>query len=495
MTKTYYDTQGRVEETVDAGDHVHYIVYENNQTIRFPNWDSTNTKSLMPVQVTVVDDGGTVTETFSIDGDATSITHPSDVPTGIGTPSRSDYVSWTRHFYDDVNGRRVKSLRYDAVPSSGDGSELTNYYVTAYDYDDLGRVETTIQSSTSGRQQVTQRVYDTLNRVTEIKKGAGSTGLDTDADNDLGTLSLPTLQTVSTTEFDAGDVGDSHVTTTRRYYDTGSTDYVKTEYKRTWRGHVRGTVRSNGTTAFSPYTVVDMDWQGRATAQARYTSQPTWTTVLTGDNYTDYIAGHSTGRNDWSKTYYDDLGRVYRTEAFPGTESTNHQQVNNYYDRNGRLVCTGQKYNVHTEYAYDGAGRRYQTRTVSDVESTPYSSGAFVYRAPEPNSSVSSMSGSDDGLIAFTHLDYDDAGNVTGRTCSKSTIPTPTVSASAPAPVTCGRPVTAGTTTPIGYRLQQTMGPDRAARRRPPGRTFPSRLGPARRWTGPIPRFTMGMCG
>src|SRR5690606_15091519 len=105
-------------------------------------------------------------------------------------------------------------------------------------------------------------------------------------------------------------------------------------------------------------------------------------------------------------------GRVYRTERYPGTQTANHFQFNNYYDRNGRLVCSGDKHSAHTEMAYDGAGRRYQTRTVTDVASTKYSGGKFKYRAPAPHPQISIMPGTgDDGLIAFTHTVFDTASN------------------------------------------------------------------------------------
>jgi hypothetical protein len=107
-------------------------------------------------------------------------------------------------------------------------------------------------------------------------------------------------------------------------------------------------------------------------------------------------------------------------------EATKHFEINNYYDRNDRLVATGDKYGIQTECAYDGAGRKYQNRTVLELESTKFTSGKFNYRDPLPDphwkagtsgldtSSVQSghMSGGDDKVVEFTHAVLDGAANV-----------------------------------------------------------------------------------
>ena len=59
----------------------------------------------------------------------------------------------------------------------------------------------------------------------------------------------------------------------------------------------------------------------------------------------------------------------------------------------------------------DGVGRRYETRVVSDLEATKYTSGKFNYRAPLPNPAIASVSGGDDHVLEMTHEEYDTAGN------------------------------------------------------------------------------------
>ena len=142
VTKREFDDQGRFTKEIDPGGSIHHTLYHANQSIRFPYWNSTANKPELPIQVTETDGGGTLQETFTID--------PAQ-STGTGTPNgftdtQSKYVSWTRFFYNKVNGKQVKTLRYHDIPSSGDGTHLDDYYVTAYDYDNLGHRSVTVQT-------------------------------------------------------------------------------------------------------------------------------------------------------------------------------------------------------------------------------------------------------------------------------------------------------------------------------------------------------------
>jgi hypothetical protein len=374
----------------------------------------------VPIQIAEDDGSGVVTSVYSIVGNSSSVSVSSGKPIGFSSaPARADYTSWKRNFYNKTNGQLVKSLRYHDIPSSGDGTHLANYYVTAYAYDSLGRKTTTIQTvqSTAGyKDQISAVIYDLLDRVSVTKSDSGDSGVDTDADSDLGTLSLGGLAT-QTQRFYDGElgIGDSHVTRLQTYH-TASV-YTETTFHRTYRGFLRGASRSyysGSASDVTPYSVIDVDWMGRTVAAASYSSglntgSSTWDTVLGDDDYTATI--DSNDRHDLVKTSYDKLGRVYRTESVPG-RSANAIQINNYYDRNDRLVCTGDVNRSHTEYAYDGAGRQYQVRVVNNPLVTKYSAGAFQYRAPAPHPSLSSKSSTGDAtLIEFTHYVYDSADN------------------------------------------------------------------------------------
>lgn len=91
-----------------------------------------------------------------------------------------------------------------------------------------------------------------------------------------------------------------------------------------------------------------------------------------------------------------------------------------HYDRRSRLVAVVIDGRGGVEYAYDGTGRRYQSRRVTALAGTLYNitSGVFQYRAPAPKPGIDTgtpnktyMTGGNDGVIALDHQDLDAAGN------------------------------------------------------------------------------------
>ena len=251
------------------------------------------------------------------------------------------------------------------------GSLGTNYYSTSLLHTPMGLRGATVQYVDTGKYQVTATVYNMFDKRIETRRAV--------------VASPPTAYStaagytkVAEVEYDDGGVGDGYVTSAKSYYDSTTNDYIETKLYRTFRGHVRGIKRSNsrdGGHDITPYTVMDVDWFGRTTASAQYTTAPTpWPT-----NYSAYVfdftsgtngAPETTGHNNLSVTRYDALGRVYRRENFPGTEGTDHFESDNFYDRRGDLVATGDKYSVQTEMAYDGCQRQYQSRTVKELSGT-----------------------------------------------------------------------------------------------------------------------------
>ncbi len=378
----------------------------------------------MPISVTQLNDSGQVEHQFSIKAGYTGTTIDAasgGIPTGIpAAPNQADYVSWTRYNYEAQSGR-LKSLdRYHDIPSSGDGTLSTNYYRTITQYDALGRVEYTIQvvsgtSATDRKEQVTRYDYDVRDRVIEVKMGVSGDSASNNHNMTDDYDTYPTLRTISKTVYDDGGVGDGHVTNAKRYHGTGTNDYTGVNYELTYRGHSRGTesfyMNGSTETAFGPYTVTDVDWQGKTSATALYDSALTWSSVLTGDGYTNYASVTSSGRRTLDETAYDDLGRIYRTRRYKIAESngagSDYLQTDTYYDRNDRRVAFATAYAAAIEMTYDGAGRNYQTRVVLALESAKYSSGVFQYRDPVPKPNLSSMSGGDDYVLTLIHTAYD----------------------------------------------------------------------------------------
>jgi len=221
-----------------------------------------------------------------------------------------------------------------------------------------------------------------------------------------------------------GAVGDSHVTKQLKYHGTGTNDCVGVILHRTWRGQIRGAepIYNSGSSEIpaGPFTVVDVRWDGKTTAQAQYVSNPTWGTVLTGNGYTDYASTTDTNRRTLSDTSYDDLGRPFRWNQYSidlmNGAKGDALRTDMFYDLNGRVVASGDLAGgTSTEIAYDAAGRQYQSRTVLELSSSKFSSGLFNYRAPAPHPDLSSMSSGDDLVITLSHSQFDDAGNTTGQ--------------------------------------------------------------------------------
>jgi RHS repeat-associated protein len=425
-TKLYYDSQGRPTQVTDGGGNNDYTVYANLQTIKFPFWNSGIGQSLLPIQVTSLNSGAQVSDRIDVRASYTAISTSGGAPTGFSTtPSQSDYVSWTHYTYDANTGYLTYTDRYIDSPASGFGTLSTDFYRTVTQYDTLGRRQYDIQvirgSAHNNRvEQVTQYVYDVLNRMIQVNKGVSGDLAANSQDMTDNYNVYPTLYTLSQTIYDNGGIGDGFVTKTRTFFGTASAAYTGTNFYRTYRGHLRGLepfyVSGTTETPMGPYTVNDVDWKGRTTTTAQYSADPTWSSVLSSDGYPAYASSTSTNRLSEASTFFDNLSRIYQTQQYDIVPSsgtgTNYLAQNSFYDRNDRVVASAPAYAAGTERAYDGAGRPYESRTVTSLQSTSYSSGAYQYCAPTPNPALSSISGGDAGVLELTHQMLDVNGNV-----------------------------------------------------------------------------------
>lgn len=427
VSKTYYDKLGRVTQTTSPGGASHFTAYENLRTISFPYWDGTNTKTLLPTRISLLNSATQLIEEIAVKASYTAFSTASGAPTGFSTdPSQSDYVEWTRHTYDSTTGQFNHTDRYANIPSSGTGTLSTDFYRSLVQLDSFNRKEYEIQvvsgsTAADRKEQVMKYVYDAMGRVIEVKRGVSGDSAANSHNMTDSYSSYPTLATISKTEYDEGGVGDGHITKTKDYFGTGTNDYTGTNLKRTYRGHVRGIepyyMASTTETTTGPYTVQDVDWMGRVTTDALYDTTPVWGTVLTGDSYTAYASSTTTNRRARTDILYDYLGRFYQTKVYEVASSNgtgnNFSTAAHYYDRNNRIVGTVKNLQEGEELAYDGAGRQYQSRKVTELDSSLYSSGKFVYQNPTPNPSLNSMSGGDDSVVTMSHSVLNAEGNIT----------------------------------------------------------------------------------
>ncbi len=428
VSSSEYDDEGRVILSTAPGGAQHRTVYQANRTIQYPFWNTIT--ATLPIEVTDYRDDGQVSQSFTLPG--TKATSTGGVPTGLASFTQADYLSWTKYFYDAPSGRATQVWTYHNIPSSGDGTLSTNYYIKAYGYDAQGRQDVTVQtvsgtSTASAVEQVTRKVYDKLDRVVEVQRGVSGTG------HSMGTdySSLPSLATISRTVYDDAGVGDGHVTMSVQYHGVGATDNVGVAYKRTYRGHVRGSEPIYGynastnavTGTASPFQVNDIDWLGRTVGSGTYDAAITWTSVFSAsDGYATYAETTATNRKAFAKTYFDVSGKGYRQEKYLVNQSTgallSKLVTDSYFNRNGVQVGTQLTNGMGSETAYDGLGRSYQSRTVKTLSATKYTSGSFNYVAPTPSPLYSSantgaMTGGNGGVVTMQHQVFDASGNVT----------------------------------------------------------------------------------
>ena len=130
VTRHEFDSQGRVvlTATEDGTDGTilarHYTVYEAHRLLQFPYWDTSTNRPLLPIEVTVYDNGGTVTDQYTVDPARTA--QSGGVPTGLadGT-NQSHYLRWSRSLYDEVSSELTATHVYHDIPASGYGTKDT----------------------------------------------------------------------------------------------------------------------------------------------------------------------------------------------------------------------------------------------------------------------------------------------------------------------------------------------------------------------------------
>jgi RHS repeat-associated protein len=427
VTKWEYDDLGRLIKSQDAEGAVACVTYGNNQTVVYPGWDTTNSVAALPVRVTKTNNDDLTTDVYSLNPGSLTYSTTNGLPTAITAGnSQSNYIAWKRHSYNSTTALLEKTDIYHNIPTSGDGTLSTDYYRTFYLSDSLGRRTHTIQvvSGTDATgltgcvEQVTKVDYDANDRAVAFYSGVS------DASHVMKTTSLydtdpTTLVKVAAMYYDeatpgsgTSGVGDGLITSTLSYYDAANIDAnhaKKTNYRYNWRGQLRGIEP-----AAAPYTVFDVDNMGRTVAAATYQANVTWASVMaTADYAATTAADGSAYRGSLAKTYYDKMGRVYRTEAYGVTASTgaagDKMVVDCFYDRNSRLVGLVSPARGGVEYAFDGIGRVSEVRQVTDLASTKYTSGAFNYCSPLPGAST----GGDNGVLQIARVAYDKVGNVT----------------------------------------------------------------------------------
>jgi RHS repeat-associated protein len=296
-----------------------------------------------PISITRTDRDGRTTEQIQAAYSSTLANLPS------ATILQSDYTAWTTYQYSKT--RLVSTRVYDDIPSSGSGTEGTNYEQTSYGYETFG-------TGKMGRQNRTLAPDGTITRlVLDARGNALETWIGTNDEN----ASDPYPQGI-------GPSDNNMVQVAERAYDASGNAISATQYADAVSGLT---------------TTYEHDWRNRLTGA-----------LAPGDVVTHYELDNL-GRTVWTKTYasadftlspgelrsqtqslYDARGRVYESRVYEvdpddGTVG-DYLPSRTWYDARSQVVKTATGSGLFQKHAYDGLGRTVATYTSFDLDETAY---------------------------------------------------------------------------------------------------------------------------
>ena len=395
------------------------------------------------IQAAVVASGGAASWVAKADAsDEVSLgSAPLTTLAGLGdvTGSPSAYTSWTTYKYN-ANYQLAGSRTYYAIPASGTGTATDNYDQTCYDYDFLGR----LQSTKTPAGTIMWDVYDYRGLVTSTWVGTCAWGATPTQPNE-GPSQYNNLVDVIDYQYDNGQSGgDGLLTMTTQNVGSGSPNQV-TEYGYDWRNRLLWTMTYDGTNYTYTYNTYDNlnEVVETQTYQAvGGIANPSGDTLLAestaaydplGQVYqsSTYVENTSGGQTVWTPqttTYcYDPDGNQVGLTDPEGNQTTwqfdglgdTVQQTNPlgseyyYYNGAGELTEEIDADGRATTYAYDGIGRETQenwynsTGTLTETISHTYNPAGLLASATDQ------ATGSSPATDTYT---YDDAGEMTSET-------------------------------------------------------------------------------
>lgn len=334
-TTTYaYDDQGRLDTITQPDGRVikqYYSKLSDGRlvTLRYNDYDtSPSTKFFGPVEYMVRNHAGKVeaqaTVALTSNESTTALTGHVDetdddpiTAMDLGTVARL-----TTGLYDDTGSVLEESRLYFDIPSSGNGTDGTNYDPTVYGYDDMGRRWRVKEASGTIR----RTVFNSQGLVSERHIGTNDSTFS-------GGEPSGTDDTVMIEELeydDADDFGNGYLTKRTLYVEDSATDKRVTTYTNDVRGNAE--VQKNPT---APHYFYRYNNRGQVDATGVFSSTVN-ITVGADDPTTE-----TSNRIGLSQNYYDKLGRVYKTTVHKIDVSDGSDDDN--------LV---------TEYTLDEVGRR-----------------------------------------------------------------------------------------------------------------------------------------
>lgn len=254
--------------------------------------------------------------------------------------------------HSSTGSELTESRTYFSVPGSGAGTEGTHYDATRFAYDDSGRrIRTKDRTGT-----IRRTTYDVLGRPTEERIGTNDNGLP--GGESSGTSNV--LKTIAR-EYDGGAAGKNSLLTKTSGYKDGSAkdDTVQTH---DYRGR-----KILDLPPLAPFSVHKYDNMGRPIATGLYSSS-------SGLDASDDPTSLTTNRMALTQTFYDEMGRVWKTQRHKiddadGSDDDNLQSLS-WFDSRGRLVKTDGS--ELAKKKYDRLGRMTDVYVLSKEDDTVY---------------------------------------------------------------------------------------------------------------------------
>lgn len=387
LVSTYVvDDQGRTTKSTDPAGHVTYSVYKDtpvsftggtilSEIRTYSGWNGSTHAPTGPIQISreiVTDDGSGNTSHFSesLGITAAPALDGSNLPTGDETFTASDITSLSRSYYNE-GGQLINSDAYFDLTgmaystAANVGTAGTNYYRTAYAYDENGRQNRAVSPTGT----ISRTVYDGFGRTASTWVGTNDTPTSGEwsPTNNTGTSNMVE---VSSNQYDNGGAGDGNLTRSIQY-PGGSAENHVTDYFYDWRD--RQVASKSGVKLDAnadPNPSAETDGVHRPIGFAEYDNLDEVVTQeqFDGDGVTitssDGVpqAPSASLLRVKSTNEYDEQARVFASHTFAvdpiyGTVSTASLDSQTWFDHRGNQIKSSSSGSAVSKSVYDGAGR------------------------------------------------------------------------------------------------------------------------------------------
>ncbi|MEQ9617408.1 MAG: hypothetical protein RLN60_05175, partial [Phycisphaerales bacterium] len=228
--------------------------------------------------------------------------------------------------YNESGGTLEQTDAYFDIPATYPGTEGTHYDATLFEYDEMGRR----WRSEAPSGTVSRTVFDELGRVSSSWIGTNDNEMQFPGGDTSGTSDMVK---VSETVYDSGnDGGNGYVTKRTLFVEDSTTDKRETTFAYDYRGNMVLQTNPQAPHVFTKYDAVI----NRPVATGTFSSVAS---IVVG---TDDPTTETTNRLGLNRTYYDELGRVWKTTRHEIDESDGSNDDNletlTWYDERGQVI-------------------------------------------------------------------------------------------------------------------------------------------------------------